>query len=149
MLYKGFYMSYVIRGIRIEVHSKADADRFLVVSLDGAIDTYNGEAVLIRLKELVDHGYCNIMLDCEKLSSLDDMGVGVFFCLRSLVGSDGELKLDKISGQPEEILKELGYIENKSGFPMIMNCPNCDRRVKAHAPGRYRCPFCHRPVVLR
>ena len=148
MLDKGFDMSDGISGIKIEVHSKADADKFLVVSLDGAIDTYNGEAAISRLKELVDQGYDNIMLDCEKLISLDDMGVGVFFCLRSLIGSDGELKLDKLSGQPEEILKELGYIEDKSGFPKIMNCPNCDRRVKAHAPGRYRCPFCRKPVLV-
>ena len=85
MLDKGFDMSDGISGIKIEVHIKADADKFLVVSLDGAIDTYNGEAVISRLKELVDQGYDNIMLDCEKLISLDDMGVGVFFCLRSLI----------------------------------------------------------------
>jgi len=148
MLDASFSMSDEIRGIKIEVHSKAETDRFLVVSLNGTIDTYNGEAVLIRLKELVDHGYNNIMFDCEKLFFLDDMGVGIFFCLRSLIDSDGELKLDKLLGQPEEMLKELGYIEDKSGFPKIMNCPNCSRRVKAYAPGRYRCPFCHRPVVL-
>ena len=40
---------------------------------------------MARLKSLVTTGYDHIMLDCGKLSSIDDMGAGVFICLDSLL----------------------------------------------------------------
>ena len=151
-----------ISGIQIEVHSKGENDEYLLVSLDGEINTFNGEAVLQRLKELVNTGYDHIMLDCEKLTSIDNLGAGVFICLDSLLKlEESNLALLKIQGQPKERLEELGYLElfsqtddihippvkpAASEFPKIFECPNCGRKVKAPAPGRYRCPKCKEPI---
>ena len=155
-------MAEEISGIQIEVHSKGEADEYLLVSLDGVIDTFNGEAVMSRLKELVNTGYDHIMLDCEKLTSIDDMGAGVFICLDSLLKIEGSgLALLKINGQPKELLEEFGYLNlfsqtedlalppakpTASEFPKIFECPNCGRKVKAPSPGRYRCPKCKEPI---
>ena len=151
-----------ISGIQIEIHSKGEEDKYLLVSLTGEINTFNGEAVLEKLKNLVTTGYDHIMLDCEKLTSIDDMGAGVFICLDSLLKVEGSnLALLKIQGQPKEQLKDLGYLElfcqtddlavppvkpAASEFPKIFECPNCGRKVKAPAPGRYRCPKCKEPI---
>ena len=151
-----------ISGIQIEVHSKGENDEYLLVSLDGEINTFNGEAVLQRLKELVNTGYDHIMLDCEKLTSIDNLGAGVFICLDSLLKvEESNLALLKIQGQPKELLEDLGYLELfsqtddihippvkpvASEFPKIFECPNCGRKVKAPAPGRYRCPKCKEPI---
>lgn len=151
-----------ISGIQIEIHSKGEEDEYLLVSLTGEINTFNGEAVLDRLKSLVNTGYDHIMLDCEKLISIDDMGAGVFICLDSLLKvEESNLALLKIQGQPKELLKDLGYLElfcqtddlaippakpAASEFPKIFECPNCGRKVKAPAPGRYRCPKCKEPI---
>lgn len=155
-------MAEEISGIQIEVHSKGEADEYLLVSLDGVLNTFNGEAVMARLKELVNTGYDHIMLDCEKLTSIDDMGAGVFICLDALLKvEESGLALLKIQGQPKEHLEELGYLElfsqtqdihippakpAASEFPKIFECPNCGRKVKAPAPGRYRCPKCKEPI---
>ena len=155
-------MAEEISGIQIEVHSKGEADEYLLISLDGNLNTFNGEAVMARLKELVNTGYDHIMLDCEKLASIDDMGAGVFICLDALLKvEESGLALLKINGQPKELLEELGYLnlfsqtENiaippakpaASEFPKIFECPNCGRKVKAPAPGRYRCPKCKEPI---
>ena len=151
-----------IPEIQIQVHSKGESDKYLLVSLDGKINTFNGEAVQQRLKELVNTGYDHIMLDCEKLASIDNLGAGVFICLDSLLKvEEGGLALLKIHGQPEELLDELGYLglfsrtedlnippakPAASEFPKIFECPNCGRKVKAPAPGRYRCPKCKEPI---
>ena len=155
-------MSEEISEIQIEIHSKGEEDKYLLVSLSGEINTFNGEAVLDRLKSLVTTGYDHIMLDCEKLTSIDNMGAGVFICLDSLLKVEGSnLALLKIQGQPKELLEELGYLElfsqtpdinippakpAASEFPKIFECPNCGRKVKAPAPGRYRCPKCKEPI---
>lgn len=155
-------MAEEFSGIQIEVHSKGEADEYLLVSLDGDLNTFNGEAVMARLKELVNTGYDHIMLDCEKLSSIDDMGAGVFICLDALLKIEGSgLALLKIQGQPKELLEELGYLNlfsqtedlalppakpAASEFPKIFECPNCGRTVKAPYPGRYRCPKCKEPI---
>lgn len=151
-----------ISGIQIEIHSKGEEDKYLLVSLTGEINTYNGEAVLCRLKELVTTGYDHIMLDCGKLASIDDLGAGVFICLDSLLKMEGSnLALLKVQGQPKELLAELGYLElfsqtedinippakpEASEFPKIFECPGCGRKVKAPSPGRYRCPKCKEPI---
>ena len=151
-----------ISGIQIEVHSKGEEDEYLLVSLDGEINTFNGEAVLGRLKELVNTGYDRIMLDCEKLTSIDNLGAGVFICLDSLLKMEKSgLALLKIQGQPKELLDELGYLNLFSQtddlsvspakpaaaeFPKVFECPDCGRKVKAPAPGRYRCPKCREPI---
>ena len=155
-------MAEEISGIQIEIHSKGEEDEYLLVSLTGEINTFNGEAVLDRLKSLVTTGYDHIMLDCEKLTSIDDMGAGVFICLDSLLKVEGSnLALLKIQGQPKELLGDLGYLElfsqtldlnippakpAASEFPKVFECPNCGRKVKAPAPGRYRCPKCKEPI---
>ena len=151
-----------ICGIQIDIHSKGEEDKYLLVSLTGKIDTFNGEAVMARLKSLVTTGYDHIMLDCGKLTSIDDMGAGVFICLDSLLKvEESNLALLKIQGQPKELLEELGYLElfsqtddihippvkpAASEFPKVFECPNCGRKVKAPAPGRYRCPKCKEPI---
>ena len=151
-----------IPEIQIQVHSKGESDKYLLVSLDGKINTFNGEAVLQRLKELVNTGYDHIMLDCEKLASIDDMGAGVFVCLDALLKvEESSLALLKIQGQPKELLDDLGYLNlfsqtedlsippakpAASEFPKVFECPNCGRKVKAPAPGRYRCPKCKEPI---
>ena len=151
-----------ISGIQIEVHSKGEEDKYLLVSLTGKINTFNGEAVMARLKSLVSTGYDHIMLDCENLTSIDGMGAGVFICLDSLLKvEESNLALLKIQGQPKELLEELGYLERvsqrdgihippatpaASEFPEGCECPSCGRKVKAPAPGRYRCPKCKEPI---
>ena len=153
-----------ISGIQLEIHSKGEEDKYLLVSLTGEINTFNGEAVLEKLKNLVTTGYDHIMLDCEKLASIDDMGAGVFFCLDSLLKvEESGLALLKIQGQPKDKLEELGYLElfsqtddlaispvkpAVSEFPKVFDCPNCGRKVKAPAPGRYRCPKCKEPISV-
>ena len=46
-------MAEEISGIQIEIHSKGEEDEYLLVSLTGEINTFNGETVMQRLKELV------------------------------------------------------------------------------------------------
>ena len=153
-----------ISGIQIDIHSKGEEDKYLLVSLTGKINTFNGDAVMTKLKELVNTGYDHIMLDCGKLTSIDDMGAGVFICLDSLLKVENSgLALLKIQGQPKELLEELGYLElfsqtddinvppvkpAVSEFPKVFECPNCGRKVKAPAPGRYRCPKCKEPITV-
>ena len=102
-----------ISGIQIEVHSKGDNDEYLIVSLNGDINIFNGEAVMEKLKSLVTTGYDHIMLDCEKLASIDDMGAGVFVCLDALLKvEESSLALLKIQGQPKELLDDLGFVNS-------------------------------------
>ena len=153
-----------IQDIQIEVHSKGESDTYLLVSLDGKIDTFNGESVMARLKELVNIGYDHIMLDCEKLVSIDDMGAGVFACLDALLKVEKSgLALLKIQGQPRQLLEDLGFLglfsltehikippikPAASEFPKIFECPGCGHKVKAPAPGRYHCPKCKTPITV-
>ena len=153
-----------ISGIQIEVHSKVEDGKYQLISLSGEITTFNGEAVMARLKSLANTVAAPIMLDCEKLVSIDNMGAGIFICLDFLLKVESRsMALLKIQGQPKELLAELGYLElfcqtqdihtpparqATSQFPKIFECPKCSRKVKAPAPGRYLCPKCKSPITV-
>jgi len=76
-------------GLDIDLESVGS---FSLINLSGEVDVYSAPKLREAIKELVDEGSYNIVVDLEKVAFLDSTGLGVLVGgLKRVKHQDGEL----------------------------------------------------------
>jgi|BarGraNGADG00312_1021997.scaffolds.fasta_scaffold24022_2 anti-sigma B factor antagonist len=69
-----------------------DVDHFSLIVLSGEVDVYSAPKLREAIKDLVDQGRNNIIVDLEKVDFLDSTGLGVLVGgLKRVKQNEGEL----------------------------------------------------------
>jgi anti-anti-sigma factor len=87
----------------------------LVLRPEGALDSEGVAAVRDPLERVVRRGR-DVEIDLSRVASLDGAGVGAMaHAFRHLAASGRHLRVTGASGQPEELLRELGILRVLTG----------------------------------
>ena len=143
-----------------------------VVELTGFIDTYNSSFFQRQITKLICADYVNLIFDCSNLSAIASTGFGVLTNLLKMVHvSNGEIVLStlqpaimetiellgfshffKIAKDPDSALKCFGNassaVVSDNVFPKMLNCPSCQKSLRAQHAGRFRCMNCKTIIVI-
>jgi len=149
-------------------------DTSLIMHLTGYIDTYNSEFFAKQMKTCIAAGYVNIILACSGLNYISSTGVGAFTAMLKDLVNKGEVVIaeapikiievfqllgftsffkifDSVSKAKEYILSDKQPKDTKTAsesFPLVVNCPICEKKFKVSKSGAYRCPQCKSPIVI-
>lgn len=143
-----------------------------VVELTGFIDTYNSSFFQRKITKLICADYINLIFDCKNLSAIASTGFGVLTNLLKMVHvSNGEIVLASLQPSIMETIELLGFshffkiandldsalvcFNNTSSpsisgevFPKMLNCPSCQKSLRAQHAGRFRCINCKTIIVI-
>ena len=142
-----------------------------VIGLGGFIDTYNSTFFQKQVTKLVNANYVNLVFDCSNLTAIASTGFGVLTNLLKLVHvSNGEIVLAALQPSIMETIELLGFAHffkiasnlesaltcfgNNSAnysvgvFPRMLNCPSCQKSLRAQHAGRFRCINCKTIIVI-
>lgn len=98
--------------MNVEIHQKDD---FLVIKLQGRLDTTQSSLVEKKFQEILDQGHKKIILDCEKLDYISSSGLRVFLIgQKRIMGVSGTLRICCLQPNIREIF-------DISGFSMIFS----------------------------
>jgi anti-sigma B factor antagonist len=150
------------KGLAISVGAREADERTLILKIDGYIETQNAplfqDAFLSLIGELSD--VTAIVLDLTGLSYLSSMGIGALVTIRKKTEESGHrLLLYGVSKKVWNIIDQLGFGDafeltksldgreegpesRPEGFPLVVSCPQCGKKLRASKPGTYRCPDC-------
>jgi anti-anti-sigma factor len=145
---------------------KADeVEGCLILSLAGAITTYNTHFFQKQVVKVIEAGYTNLIFHCSGLTHISASGIGSFSVFLKWVKSKGgEVVLAAMQPQVQDVFHLLGFaqvfvikesleasikvfrgcsaIASALGFPRILICPVCSKKLKALKQGRFRCSAC-------
>lgn len=159
-------------SLTIEIAEIEKVPRGLKVSLYGFVDTYNTHFLQNQVTKIMKAGFVNLIFDCEALTYISSTGVGILSSFLSNVKNKGGniiflkvqdnildifqlLGFAKIFTIADTLEKALVYLtgigeeaqEKKSVFPLVFNCPSCEKRLRGSRAGRFRCMYCK--VVIK
>jgi anti-anti-sigma factor len=98
--------------MNVEIHQQDD---FLVIELQGRLDTAQSSMVEKKFLEILDQGHKKILLDCEKLDYISSSGLRVFLIAQKrIMGVSGTLRICCLQPNIREIF-------DISGFSMIFS----------------------------
>ena len=142
----------------------------LILNLSGYVDTYNTDSFQKRVKKAINHGFVTLLFNCSKLSYFSSTGIGSFTTfLKTVKPLGGDIILFGLHPRLDEIFRLLGfsqffaikntreeailYVKNyqrvrKMTFPRIIECPLCERRLRAVKAGTFRCSQCKSVLVI-
>jgi len=88
---------------------------FLVLSIDGRVDTNNFNELELILNQVFEEGEFKIILNCSKLNYISSSGLRIFLtALKKVNAKNGKLHLCSM----QQVIKEIFDI---SGFSTIFN----------------------------
>jgi len=88
---------------------------FLVIKLQGRLDTAQSSIVEKMFLEILDHGHERIILDCEDLDYISSSGLRIFLIAqKKILGVSGTLRICNLQPNIREIF-------DISGFSMIFS----------------------------
>jgi len=98
--------------MNVEIHQQDD---FLVIELQGRLDTAQSSMVEKKFLEILDQGHKKIILDCKELDYISSSGLRVFLIAQKRVmGVSGTLRICCLQPNIREIF-------DISGFSMIFS----------------------------
>ncbi|MEL3908873.1 MAG: STAS domain-containing protein [Treponemataceae bacterium] len=139
--------------------------RYLILQLDGYIDTYNFLYFQTQVSKAIAEGYLQLIFDCTKLTYVSSTGIGSFsIFLKTIKPRGGNVVLVNVKPKVYDVFHLLGFsqffpikdsiaeaiafLESKYQqapldlFPKILTCPFCEHKLNIKRPGRYRCANC-------
>jgi anti-sigma B factor antagonist len=157
--------------IRLQKIEDTQVKGCLVLYLTGYIDTYNSNSFQKRVNRAIDAGFIRLIFHFSGLNYLSSTGIGSFTAfLKTVKPRGGDLVLLEIQPKVYEVFQLLGFSqffnikenldeavsffaakgEEGKGtvFPRIFKCPICNRRLRAHKAGRFRCSECKTILTL-
>lgn len=137
----------------------------LIVQTIGEINTFNSSKFQAVVQKAIDSGYRYFIFNCANIHYLSSTGVGAFtFILKAVKAVSGQMVICEMRPKVYEVFCLLGFnkffqiydsldkaielispppiVEQKSQFPLIYSCPNCDKKFKIQKMGKYRCSSC-------
>ena len=93
-------------------------ESFLLVGVEGRIDTTNASEFELPLMELIQGGNTKIILDCSELNYISSSGLRVFLVIqKKMVALKGQFKLCNLQPGIKEIFDISGFSSIFSVFP--------------------------------
>lgn len=93
----------------------AQQGEYLVISLQGRLDTIQADPVEKKMLEILDQGYNRVILDCKQLDYISSSGIRIFLIVQKrLITTGGTLKICNLQPNIQEIFE-------MSGFSMIFS----------------------------
>ena len=152
-------------SLKIRLDKVNEADRCLLLTLTGYIDTYNSNFFQKRVQKAIETGYIRLIFNCGSLNYVSSTGIGSFTTfLKAVKPQGGDLVMLEIQPKVYEVFQLLGFSqffnirdtldesinyfhsnhirEKPSVFPKIVSCPTCYKKLKAVKAGRFRCSEC-------
>ena len=152
-------------SLKITLRKIPDADKCLILVLNGYIDTYNSNYFQKQVQRVIEAGYIRLIFDCDGLNYVSSTGIGSFTTfLKTVKPRGGDLVLLQIQPKVHEVFQLLGFSQfftirdrledavaffangaespESSQFPLVFLCLFCSRKLKAVKPGRFRCSEC-------
>jgi anti-anti-sigma factor len=139
--------------------------------LNGYLDTYNSPEFQSHINAMINSGVQYIIFNCNGLNYISSTGIGAFTAfLKLLKQKKGEMALFGLQKKVMEVFQLLGFTkffkigssfeealgmtkgevktgpkpasEAKPAFPLVFNCPHCEKKLKSSKPGKFRCSGC-------
>ena len=154
----------VIDRLRVRGQLLPDAEDFIILYLAGVLDSYNCRNFDLEMDRVIDAGFNRILFFCRQLDYISSSGHGslisVFKRVRAL---GGDIVMVEVQPKPREVITLMGFEKfypladslsegverlldhrggGPDGFPRVVTCPICDKRLKVSRVGRFRCPQC-------
>ncbi len=90
--------------------TRKDVDEISVLNLDGYLDAHTAPQFEDSLKQLVDEGRFNIIVNCDKLAYISSAGLGVFMgFIEDIRSSNGDIKMSNMTEKVFKIFDLLGF----------------------------------------
>ena len=90
--------------------TRKDVDEISVLNLDGYLDAHTAPHFEESLKQLVDEGRFNIIVNCDKLAYISSAGLGVFMgFIEDIRSSNGDIKMSNMTEKVFKIFDLLGF----------------------------------------
>jgi len=153
-------------SLKIKLDKVTGAQKCLMLSLTGYIDTYNSNFFQKRVQKAIESGFVRLVFSCGGLNYVSSTGIGSFTAfLKAVKPQGGDLVLMDIQPKVYEVFQLLGFsqffnikdnltdsiaffnnveqpVVKQSVFPKIVACPICYNKLKAMKAGRFRCSKC-------
>jgi anti-anti-sigma factor len=152
-------------SLKIDLKRIDAVDTGLILVLTGYIDTYNSASFQKRVTKAIEGGFVKLIFDCGGLNYVSSTGIGSFTAfLKTLKSMGGDLVLLDVQPKVYEVFQLLGFsqffnirenaedavnyfkggaqADSGSVFPLIFDCPICNKKLKAVKAGRFRCSHC-------
>jgi anti-sigma B factor antagonist len=100
-----------IENLTINACKASHLEKGLIISLWGAIDTYNSQQFHNIINDLVKKGYINIIFSCSNLNYVSSMGIGTFIDLLEKVKiDDGNIVFSEMQEKIMQVFNKLGFM---------------------------------------
>jgi anti-anti-sigma factor len=152
-------------SLKIKLEMVNEAQKCVMMSLSGYIDTYNSNFFQKRIQKAIEEGFVRLIFQCGGLNYVSSTGIGSFTTfLKAVKAQGGDLVLLDIQPKVYEVFQLLGFSqffnikdnmddsisffntdhthEKAVIFPKVVACPICFKKLKAVKPGRFRCSEC-------
>lgn len=135
-----------------------------IVHLKGFIDTQNSKFFETQISKILEARFKKLVFDCLELSYISSTGIGsISILIRQAKQIGGEIAFMNVQPKVLEVFSMLGFLklfnlvssteeavhyfkqtatEDKSVFPCVVECPMCQKNLKATHPGKFRCSSC-------
>ena len=81
-------------------------DSIIILDLVGELDLYHSDQIRDRIKQHIDSGQIQIVLNCKDLTYLDSSGLGaLIWNLQYVRGKKGFIRLVHLGGSPKSVME--------------------------------------------
>lgn len=155
--------------LKISLQRLNEVENAVLISLNGYIDTYNSVFFQDQIKKLINAGFTRLVFNCKNLSYVSSTGIASFTIFLKLIRpKGGDIVLLEIQPKVYDVFQLLGFsqlfnvmnsveeaiayfqpnFQHNSVFPRDVNCPSCNKQLRASKAGRFRCSGCKSIIVI-
>lgn|SRR5574344_312303 len=139
--------------------------QILMIKASGYIDTYNSAFFSKKIKQASSCKFKNIILDMHEITYISSTGIGALVDIsKEIAKVGGDIVITYVQPKVLEVFQLLGFYSffnikdnltdavdflKKGGsssiasiFPMDIQCPICNKRLKVPRAGRFKCGVC-------
>ncbi len=163
-------------SLKISPMQVGDAADTVQLVLNGYLDTYNSPEFQSHINTLINTGIQCIIFNCNGLNYISSTGIGAFTAFLKLMKSKkGDMALFGLQKKVMEVFQLLGFTKffkiagdldsamlllksgnifeasvtkKESVFPLIFQCPHCEKKLKTAKSGKFRCSGCKEVIVV-
>jgi len=144
-------------------------EEIVLIHLQGYLDSYNYKKFENEISKIIALGFHRLIFEFSGITYISSAAIGSFIIFQKEVKKyNGDLIIVNPKRNVHEVFALLGFVSffnitnasiegslqiftqsyiQKKGFPALINCPICTKRLKANRAGTFRCPECK--TVLR
>ena len=100
-------------SVTLTIEQEKEDDSMVIVTFEGQLDTYNCVKCQQELQKLVEvNEFKKMVVNCEKLTYLSSMGVGLFAATQKMLNTrNGKIYFYRSNEKVIEVFKQLGFLK--------------------------------------